>query len=80
MKILHDTLKNPKTGRYSRKNITCCLCFTIALGMTISWYMTGEIHMELFKSWIYIGEVTLGITVLDKAVSRFNTKKEEIEN
>lgn len=70
MKILRDTLKNPQTGRYSRKSLTGLLCFSIATIMTVASYVTGEVNMELVKVWLHIGEITLGITVVDKAIGR----------
>lgn len=31
MKLIHDTLKNPQTGMWSRKNITCFVSFMWAI-------------------------------------------------
>jgi hypothetical protein len=65
--IINHTLKNPKTGQWSRKNITGCLCVTYAMFYsTYGLFLDRQIQEVVVTSFLGAGLICLGISSWEK--------------
>ena len=70
MGLINDTLKNPETGRYSRKSLTTLAAFSLAivyeflLPLQPWWEFTPNEYV--WDGLLLLTGATLGLTVWDK--------------
>lgn len=67
MKIIEDTLKNPKTGNWSRKSLTAFTSFILAIVYEFILPFWGMNTKEyVFITLVTLTATVLGLTVWDK--------------
>lgn len=67
MKIIDDTLKNPDTGRWSRKSLTAFTSFAFALAYEVVLpFFELPTKEYVFITLLTLTGATLGLTVWDK--------------
>lgn len=73
MKLIDETLKNPKTGQWSRKNITSFVSFIFAMvySLTGSYWADGQVHEFIVVSFLGLSGGMLGVSSWEK----FNINK-----
>lgn len=73
-RLVHDTLKNPKTGNWSRKNVTGFIAFTY----TIVYCSYGQIYDKTIHEFVVLGFLGAAISCLGiSSWEKVNIKKAE---
>lgn len=69
IEIVEQTLKNPKTGQWSRKNITSAasFIFSVIYSLTGSFWADKKVHEFIVLSFIGLTASLLGISSWEKA-------------
>jgi hypothetical protein len=79
VEIVEHTLKNPKTGQWSRKNVTSAasFIFSITYSLVGSFWADKQVHEFIVLSFIGLTASLLGISSWEKAnVVKAAAKKE----
>lgn len=77
MKLINDTLKNPKTGQWSRKNITAAASFISLVGYVFGMPFFGhEVHDFVAATFATLTGSLLGISSWEKLNLKQNSNVE----
>ena len=75
-KIINETLKNPHTGQWSRKNLTGFSSFAY----TVYYVTYGQMHEKAVQEFVVIAFLSLAATCLGiSSWEKLNLKKDEKE-
>lgn len=71
MKLLRDTVKNPQTGKFSRKSVTALSFFAFAVILAgVDTFTELDVNTHYFDGFMTVAQLTLGLTVADKIVHK----------
>lgn len=79
-KLIRETLMNPRTGEWSRKNLTAltCLIFSMVYSLTGSIWSDGTVHEFVVIAFLGTSTGMLGMSVWEKKnLTRLETKTNE---
>ena len=74
-RLLRDTLLNPQTGRFSRKSITSLTFFSLSIVLaSVDTFTEIQVKQHYFDAFMAVGQVTLGLTLVGKAIPKTDGK------
>lgn len=80
MSLIRDTLKNPRTGEWSRKNITSFASFVFSIAyVTYCTVMDKELHEFVVLNFLALSGGMLGLSSWEKLNIKPKTTKDEGE-
>lgn len=67
MKLIDETIKNPKTGQYSRKNLTAILSFVFAMAYSaVGMLLDKQVHEFVVWGFLSLTGALLGVSSWEK--------------
>ena len=76
-KLIRDTLMNPRTGEWSRKNLTAATSFLFSMGYSLvgSFWADKQVHEFVLLGFLGLSGGMLGISTWEKK----NLPREEVK-
>lgn len=80
MKLLLEPMKNPVTGRISRKSATAFVSFSIAILLALSEHFAGyELNQTVFNDFLILGGGSLMLSSAEKVANHYHERKKQTE-